>query len=1346
MRILKRLRLYCSSCIALFIFICSVCAPVSGVQAQIAGNYTINSNQPTAGRNFNNFNDALIFLSGGLTGAVTVDVAPGSGPYNEQLFLNYRLRSSATKPLIFNCNGVTLTFLSTNDLARAGIKIDSVDYVTFDNLVVVPTGIGLGQYGVGFHLLHDADHNTIRNCTINNQSNMAEPQNNEGIVLNGSDDFGSSQGASNCDSNLIIKNTISGGNTGITMSSVPLYSDPPSLMKGNQVIDNVISDAYNSGVYVLYNDNTLIQGNDITGGPHAEDGTGITCFEPNTNMRIIGNRIHHFVANATNLNSTLRGINFGGAVAGTGTENLVANNLIYDFQSAGAQYGIMAQYGGSRLNIYHNTISLENHAFTGSGITYGIFTEDYSFINILNNIITVSRTTTDKNYAIYMKNAITTFSSNRNDLYVPSGSTSTNAVGYYGGTQTSLASWQTKTGRDLLSVSSDPKYTDAANFVLIPTDSAIDNMGQYAGINSDFTGAVRNNDHPDIGAYEFLTPACVGPVAGGSSTVLPAATVCEGSPFSLNLTANSFGSGQSYQWQTSSTINGTYANVGSSLAHPAFIATATTTLYYRAIVTCGTLVDYSVPVLLNVTPSLPAGTYTINSAQATGGNNFQSYSDALNAIKCGIRGPVVFNVAAGSGPYREQLNIAKINGVSAVNTVTFNGNGTTLVYLSTTSAERAVIKLNGANYFIFDNLTIVPEATTSGQYGVAVQMGNDADHNIIRNCKINMSTSVTSTDLVGICISPSATSYTNSSTGSYCDSNTVTGNTITGGNYGITCTSNTNFLTIGNVFTNNIIKDFRTYGIWISGTRNALVEGNDISRPTRSTNFNGLYAIYMDGTHRNFLVSKNKVHNPYDGAKTNTGAAYALFNNNSDAIMAEPFIVSNNLVYNWNGNGPHYGITNLESDSVQYYHNTISLEDSTSTATQLTRGFYQSSDAFGIVFKNNSIVIKRGGTGTKHCIYMNSATTTFESNYNNLLNAAKAGTNNFIGRFNGTDYAALNTWQQNALNDANSLNVYPNYQDPVNVDFTPTLLAMDNKGIPVGITTDIKGVTRHAKPDIGAFEFSICLPLGPGPVVTVDSAATNLVRFAWAAVTNATGYLVTTDGTNFVIPSSGPTGLTHTISGLTAGTDISLTVVALGTSDDCARATSNKITAHTICLQLGAGPDVKVDTMATNMVRFSWTAVANATGYKVSTDGVNYVIPSSGATGLTHTITGITAGTDVSLIVQAQGTSEFCPKATSQRVVAHLPGNQYFVPNTFTPNGNRKNDVFTVHGSVISTMRLMIFNQWGEKIFETSNQQNGWDGTYKGKQQPVGVYVYLLMMTLQDGTVVNKKGTINLIR
>ncbi|HEX6427642.1 MAG TPA: gliding motility-associated C-terminal domain-containing protein, partial [Niastella sp.] len=1207
--------------------------------------------------NFNTFSEAVNYLSGGLNGGVTIDVAPGSGPYYEQFTLDRFIKSTATKPLIFNCNGVTLSFNSTNQYNRAGIKLDSVDYVTIDNLVIVPTAVTDFEYGVGIHLVHDADHNIIRNCFILNTVNINLPQNNEGIVINGSDDFGSSNGNSDCDSNLIIRNKITGGFTGITMSSVPVYPNPAVLMRGNQIIDNQISNFHNSGIYLFYNDNTLVQGNDITGGPDmANDGTGITCFEPNINMRIIGNRIHHFVADPANTSGTLRGINLGGSVASAVTPNLVANNLIYDFQSTGDQFGISAQYGGSYLNLYHNTISLEYQTVTGAGSTNGIWTDDYSNINILNNIITISRATTGRNYGIYMSKAVPMFTSNRNLLYVPSGSSVTNAVGYNGGTQSTIAAWRTKTGQDLLSVSSDPKYTDPVNFVLIPTDSTIDNMGQYININNDFAGAVRNNTHPDIGAYEFLTPACVGPVLGGNTTILPGTTVCEGSPVALNLTGNSFGTGQLYQWQTSVTINGTYTNLGTALSHPASTATPVTTLYYRAAVTCGSLVEYSVPMSLHVTPRLTAGTYTINSAVATGGANFQSYNDALNAIRCGVRGPVVFNVAAGSGPYREQLIIPRIANTSATNTVTFNGNGTTLVYLSTTTAERAVIKLNGTRHFIFDNLNIVAEATTSGQYGLGVQMLNDADANTIRNCTITMSTSVSSTDLVGIVMSPSATSYTSQSAGSFCDSNTITSNTIIGGNIGIACTSSGTEPTLKNTITNNIFKDGRSYGIWISGTRNALVAGNDVSRPSRALQFNssGFWGIFMDGSHQNLLVTKNKVHNLFDGAKTNTGTVHGIFNSSTDASMAEPIIVSNNLIYNMNGNGEHNAISNSGADSVQYYHNTISLEDSTATAGT-TRGFYSNSEAHGLILKNNSIVIKRGGTGTKTCIFINNVNTTFTSDYNNLLNAAKTGTSNFIGRVNATNHATIEAWRTAAVNDDSSLNVHPNYQDPANVDFTPTLLTMDNKGTPVGITTDIKGVTRRAKPDIGAFEFDVCVPLG-------------------------------------------------------------------------------------------AGPDLKVDTATTSMARFSWTAVTNATGYKVSTDGVNFVTPSSGATGLSHTITGLTAGTKVSLIVQAQGTLDYCPKGTSKPEVAHLLTNQYFVPNTFTPNRNGKNDVFIVRGSVIGTMRLMIFNQWGEKIFETSSQQNGWDGTYKGKQQPVGVYVYVLNMTLQDGTVVNKKGTINLIR
>jgi gliding motility-associated-like protein len=1352
MRNLTRLRLYCNSFVIRLVLIAGLCASVSRVQAQIQGNYTIDNRQPAGNRNFQTFEDCVNFLSGGLTGAVTVTVGAGSGPYNSQFTLGRRLNTSVTKPLIFNCNGVTLTFNSTDGMNRAGIKLDGVDYVTIDGLVIVPTGRTITEYGVGIHMVHDADHNTIRNCTINNGVNTSWVQNNEGIVINGSDDFGSQYGASLCDSNLIIGNKITGGYTGITMSSVPTVPDPAVLMRGNQIIDNQITGFWNAGIYLLYNENTTIQGNEVTNTAHnASDLTGILLHEGNAGTRIIGNRIHQFEVDPADP-YLLQGI-VCTSVASASNPNIIANNLIYDFKSPGDQYGISVNTG-YYLNIYHNTIALENHAYAGTGLTYGIFVNGFSDFNVLNNIITISRTTSGKNVAFYMQSTSNRFTSERNLFYVPSGSTSTNAVGNYSGTQTTLANWKIKTGKDLLSVSSDPQYTDPVTFNLLPKDSAIDNLGQYVGISNDFTGTARNNQQPDIGAYEFLTPICIGPVAGGSTTVLPTPSFCEGSQMSLNLTGNSFGAGQVYQWQTSSTINGTYTNVGAGLANPATTMPAVSTLYYRASVTCRTLIEYSVPIQVTVTPSLAGNTYTINSAQASGGNNFQTFNDALNSIRCGIRGPVVFNVVDNGTFYREQLIIPAINGTSAVNTVTFNGNGATMAFLSTNKQEQAVIKLNGASYFIFNNLKVNPEATTSGQYGAGFQMLNAAHHNTIKNCTITLSITSSSSDLAGIVMSPTASNYRDAGAPSYCDSNLITGNTIIGGLYGITCTSSPAMMSQGNVIINNIIRDVKTYGMWISNSQNALVEGNDISRPNHlATNISGLYGIYTDADNKKLLISKNKIHNPYGAIKTNGGDVYGIFNSgNGSQSDKETVIVSNNLVYNMDGYGIQTGIANSGANYVQYYHNTVSIEDSTGTSTKAVRAFYLSSNPVGLVLKNNNVVIKRGGTGPKYCMYVNDSTTiaaTMTATNNNLYNGAKSGTTNYIGYMAGSlspaqNYTTLADWQKNTQLDANSISFYPNFQDPANVDFTPTVQGMDNKGIPAGITTDIKGVTRHAIPDVGAFEFSVCFAISK-PVVKVSDSTTSQVTFTWNAITNATGYLVSTDGTNFTAPSAGTTGTTHIVSNITAG-NVSLTVIALGTTVDCPNDTSLKVTGHTLCLQLGTVPVAKIDTATATSIRFSWTAAANATGYKVSINGGNFNTPSSGLTGLYHVVTGLTAGTDVSFTVQAQGSSVNCPTATSNKIDTRTPNSKYFVPNAFTPNGNTQSDVFRIESHEIRTMRLMIFNQWGQKIFETSSQQNAWDGTFNGKQQPVGVYVYALTMTMMDGTVENKKGTISLIR
>ncbi|MCD4681076.1 MAG: gliding motility-associated C-terminal domain-containing protein [Bacteroidales bacterium] len=87
-----------------------------------------------------------------------------------------------------------------------------------------------------------------------------------------------------------------------------------------------------------------------------------------------------------------------------------------------------------------------------------------------------------------------------------------------------------------------------------------------------------------------------------------------------------------------------------------------------------------------------------------------------------------------------------------------------------------------------------------------------------------------------------------------------------------------------------------------------------------------------------------------------------------------------------------------------------------------------------------------------------------------------------------------------------------------------------------------------------------------------------------------------------------------------------------------------------------------------------------------------------------------------------------------------------FVPNAFTPNGDNNNDIVFVRGNIIEDMYIAIYNRWGEKVFESTKQENGWDGTYKGEKSPPGVFVYYLDITCYGKRTFRKKGNITLIR
>lgn len=89
-----------------------------------------------------------------------------------------------------------------------------------------------------------------------------------------------------------------------------------------------------------------------------------------------------------------------------------------------------------------------------------------------------------------------------------------------------------------------------------------------------------------------------------------------------------------------------------------------------------------------------------------------------------------------------------------------------------------------------------------------------------------------------------------------------------------------------------------------------------------------------------------------------------------------------------------------------------------------------------------------------------------------------------------------------------------------------------------------------------------------------------------------------------------------------------------------------------------------------------------------------------------------------------------------------------FLPNAFSPDGRgaSKNDVLRVLGQHIEEMRLIIFDRWGQKVFESTDQSVGWDGTFKGKELSPDVYGFYLTAKCIDGEEFAKKGNVTLFR
>jgi len=349
------------------------------------------------------------------------------------------------------------------------------------------------------------------------------------------------------------------------------------------------------------------------------------------------------------------------------------------------------------------------------------------------------------------------------------------------------------------------------------------------------------------------------------------------------------------------------------------------------------------------------GTYTLNSSSATGGTNFNNWTDFTNALNgASITGPVTLNVQSNFS-VSSAVTFNANSGASSTNTIKINGGG----YATTRSTAYEVFLFNGIDYMTFDNVVVRNSASS---LVIGIRLTNASDYNTISNCTIDFTslTSASTSNSAGIAFASTSTSLGSTDAtdkGSY---NTITKNTIQtqsgspGPSYGISYMGNYLNYTgtpTNNTISDNIIKNFYYIGIVTLQSNGIVTSGNDISRANSSSNNGnttllGIMDQYAYGTSRSAEVSNNNIHDlPFSGATNSTGVGsyYGVYSYFCVGTSTYRYKINKNTVQKLRGSsstGVSYGIYGGYNNFAQYDGNIIDDLSRSGTSSSITYAMF----------------------------------------------------------------------------------------------------------------------------------------------------------------------------------------------------------------------------------------------------------------------------------------------------------------------------------------------------------------------------------------------------------------------
>ena len=153
---------------------------------------------------------------------------------------------------------------------------------------------------------------------------------------------------------------------------------------------------------------------------------------------------------------------------------------------------------------------------------------------------------------------------------------------------------------------------------------------------------------------------------------------------------------------------------------------------------------------------------------------------------------------------------------------------------------------------------------------------------------------------------------------------------------------------------------------------------------------------------------------------------------------------------------------------------------------------------------------------------------------------------------------------------------------------------------------------------------------------------------------------------------------------------------------------------------------INFENTSVNANFFHWVF---STGFQSFNTHVNYAFPQPGSY-------------DITLFAE----NEIGCVDSITKIIHIRPEHYIYVPNTFTPDGNRHNEFFSASTINIVELQVAVFNRWGEAVFVSEKVDFAWDGTYNGAPVPDGPYVYRIEYTTIDGESAQILGHVNVLR